>query len=445
MIGTGKTYTMGLHVDSENEQNAGMLMRTLQDVFEKLSEESLSTVYEVFISFIEIYNEKAYDLITNSPEPINVKGQKFTGGTKQLVLNVEQAKIIVQEGNKNRHVRPTKMNSLSSRSHAVFTVYTSIKRNGTETVSSLHIVDLAGSEGIRRTGHVGMALAEGVNINQGLLSIGKVLQALSTGNKVIPYRDSFLTTVLQSSLNSNSYLTLLACISPMSVDISETLSTLRFAQNAKTLKNNPQINTITAECIKAINAKTPRKSLAAPLRHKNTFVTPGARKRTKTDDNINFSTIKKPAGFHSNTFCTPSKLRKVDLFNHNSTDLGYLSAGKKKSMAAPEMNQQIIQIDDLAELQYFNQDMPRDSIESRSSILSLNVSSSTAIDAPPKEVSYSPLVKRCMAEFEATIDEKLKKMFENLQNITLHNANQTMQQPQRAVEEPIVEHVEVRV
>jgi DNA uptake protein ComE-like DNA-binding protein len=424
-LGTGKTYTMGLHVENSDDHNAGMLLRTMQDVFVKLSEMPNQIEQEIFISFIEIYNEKAYDLITNSMEPINVRGQKFVGGSKERVMNVEQARHIVMEGNKNRHVRPTKMNVSSSRSHAVFTVYASIKRGALHTNSSLHIVDLAGSEGIRRTGHQGLALTEGVNINQGLLSIGKVLQALSTGAKVIPYRDSFLTTVLQSSLNANAYLTLLACISPMAVDISETLNTLRFALNAKTYKNNPQINSITAECLRTIAAKTPSKTLVGqPLRAKNSFATPSAKRTySKAHESTisSLSTIKKPV--HSNTFCTPSKLRKVDLFKHNATDLGYLSAGKKRMTAMPDLpRNHVVDMDDLAELQYFNQDLPsvvRDSIDSRASILSLNVSNSTSIDVAPVPLSYSPLVKRCMAEFEATIDDKLKKMFENLQNVTM--------------------------
>lgn len=107
-------------------------------------------------------------------------------------------------GNKNRHVRPTKMNAQSSRSHAVFTVHLSKKSTNLDgidiiTTSSMNLVDLAGSESVRRTGHIGMAMSEGVNINQGLLSIGKVLHAMKMGFKVIPYRDSVLSLVLQGT------------------------------------------------------------------------------------------------------------------------------------------------------------------------------------------------------------------------------------------------------
>ena len=155
---------------------------------------------EIAASFIEIYNEKVYDLLAeNSTEPIVARGYKYTGGTRKPLSSLEDCSSILLQGNKNRHVRPTKMNSQSSRSHAIFTIHLRKVTNNGEFIrnSCLNLVDLAGSEGVRRTGHQGMAMSEGVNINQGLLSIGKVLQAITLGSKVIPYRDSVLSSVLQ--------------------------------------------------------------------------------------------------------------------------------------------------------------------------------------------------------------------------------------------------------
>lgn len=129
-------------------------------------------------------------------------GFRYTGGSRKSLGSLQDCYAILMQGNKNRHVRPTKMNSQSSRSHAIFTIHmrcTSRRPNGDDSVinSCMNIVDLAGSEGVRRTGHQGVAMSEGVNINQGLLSIGKVLQAMTVGSKVIPYRDSVLSSVLQ--------------------------------------------------------------------------------------------------------------------------------------------------------------------------------------------------------------------------------------------------------
>lgn len=211
--------------------------------------------FDVAVSFIEIYNEKIYDLLSkNSQESIYSKGAKFNGSTKVSIKCSKGANEILQLGNKNRHVRSTILNRTSSRSHAMFSIFVNV--NSTNVSSVMHICDLAGSEGLRSTNHTGIAQKESVNINQGLLSVGKVVQALSSGKKLIPYRDSVLTTVLQDSLNDRSYLTLLGCISPDHCDKNETMSTIRFAQNVKTLdnKNVPEFSSYLSE--KGVSTKT---------------------------------------------------------------------------------------------------------------------------------------------------------------------------------------------
>lgn len=135
--------------------------------------------------------------IFNNIFTIFILGYKFTGGTKKTIGSIHDGYALLNQGTKNRHVRPTKMNPQSSRSHAIFTIYVRNEVSDIITQSCLNLVDLAGSEGVRRTGHQGVALSEGVHINQGLLSIGKVLQAITHGYKVIPYRDSVLSSVLQ--------------------------------------------------------------------------------------------------------------------------------------------------------------------------------------------------------------------------------------------------------
>lgn len=110
------------------------------------------------------------------------------------------AQSILGESSKNRHVRSTKMNSNSSRSHAIVTIHVEIFNDPVHTKACLHFVDLAGSEGVRRTSHKGEALTEGNHINQGLLCIAKVIKALTNETKVIPYRDTVLTTVLQGNI-----------------------------------------------------------------------------------------------------------------------------------------------------------------------------------------------------------------------------------------------------
>lgn len=126
-------------------------------------------------------------------------GQKFGGAKMQAVFNLSDAQKILIEGSQRRQTRPTTMNSNSSRSHAIFSIEVEKRGGDKVTISSLRMVDLAGSEGVRRTNHDGPALTEGVHINKGLLSISNVIKAISRNNALIPYRDSVLSSVLQGS------------------------------------------------------------------------------------------------------------------------------------------------------------------------------------------------------------------------------------------------------
>lgn len=117
------------------------------------------------------------------------------------VHTMADAQKLLVDGNKKRRTRFTDMNPTSSRSHAIFTIKIARRTGDGSVDSALQLVDLAGSEGVRRTNHQGAALNEGVHINQGLLCISRIIKALSKGEKVIPYRDSVLSTVLQGTYN----------------------------------------------------------------------------------------------------------------------------------------------------------------------------------------------------------------------------------------------------
>lgn len=109
--------------------------------------------------------------------------------------------------------------------------------------SKFHLVDLAGSERSKKTGTTGDRFKEGVNINKGLLVLGNVISQLGEGNQgFINYRDSKLTRLLQDSLGGNSVTLMIACISPADYNQEETLSTLRYADRARKIKNKPIVN-----------------------------------------------------------------------------------------------------------------------------------------------------------------------------------------------------------
>lgn len=157
---------------------------------------------------------------------------------------------LIAQGNTVRRVAATNMNEQSSRSHSVFTIKieqkkTSVLETGvsreTLTKAKLNLVDLAGSERADKTGATGSTLKEGANINMSLMALGNVINALAEGvkgkNHHIPYRDSKLTRLLQESLGGNSATCMLAAISPADYNFDETVSTLKYANRAKSIAN----------------------------------------------------------------------------------------------------------------------------------------------------------------------------------------------------------------
>lgn len=149
----------------------------------------------------------------------------------------------------NRSTAATLMNAESSRSHSIFTII--IEMSSTDEASGkemlragkLNLVDLAGSERQKKTGATGLAAIEGSKINLSLSNLGNVISALSDGkSKHIPYRNSKLTRLLQDSLGGNTKTLMIAAISPADYNHDETLSTLRYANRAKNIKNKPKIN-----------------------------------------------------------------------------------------------------------------------------------------------------------------------------------------------------------
>ena len=165
----------------------------------------------------------------------------------------------LQDGSIKRATASTAMNRTSSRSHAIFTLFIDgVRREASAAelddddsalasgiTCKFHLVDLAGSERLKKTKATGDRYKEGVSINLGLLALGNVISALGddSGPKThIPYRDSKLTRLLQDSLGGNSHTLMIACVSPADDNIDETISTLRYADRARKIKNKPIVN-----------------------------------------------------------------------------------------------------------------------------------------------------------------------------------------------------------
>lgn len=205
-----------------------------------------------------MYREDSFDLLQAGKPKVEVRENNkseivLDGLTRKEVNTYDEIQELLRVANAIRSTSATAMNNQSSRSHAIFTVYIHVisVTDGTEFVwnSKLNIVDLAGSERIKKTGASGNTLKEGIAINQGLLALGNVIDALSkrsqnTSASVIhiPYRDSKITRLLKDSLGGNSLTVLIACISPADIHYEETINTLRFASRAMDIVNTTQVN-----------------------------------------------------------------------------------------------------------------------------------------------------------------------------------------------------------
>jgi len=221
-------------------------------LFLKMKQNSDLT-YEVRVSFLELYMEKVFDLLSkNRNEEVDIRedpknGIRINGLTETIASTWEDTLRCLEQGSHNRRTGATAMNHQSSRSHAVFTLtINQIDKVSLASIKSskFHLVDLAGSERASKTHAVGERFAEGVNINKGLLALGNVISALCEGNpnRHIPYRDSKLTRLLQDSLGGNSHTLMIACTSPADSNYEETLSTLRYADRTRKIKNKPIVN-----------------------------------------------------------------------------------------------------------------------------------------------------------------------------------------------------------
>ena len=113
---------------------------------------------------------------------------------------------------------------------------------GWRCIGKLNVVDLAGSEKLSKTGASGQTLEEAKKINQSLSALGNVIKALSAGETHVPFRDSKLTRILQSSLGGNTKTALLLACSPHPDNGAETATTLRFGERAKLIKTKVKIN-----------------------------------------------------------------------------------------------------------------------------------------------------------------------------------------------------------
>lgn len=244
VTGTGKTHTMrgGMKMDDR-----GLIPRLLSNVFrrgKKIEKDSNGeTIVDVHLSYYEIYNDKVYDLL-EPPEmrtpmglPLREKeGKTFVVGlTERPCDDVKDFERLYVEANNNRVTAATKLNAHSSRSHAILRVKVTQTTGDMVLESTASAIDLAGSEDNRRTDNNRDRLVESAAINKSLFVLSQCIDAISRGDKRIPYRESKMTRIL--SLGQNNGITIMILnLAPMRSYHLDTLSSLNVSSRAKRIE-----------------------------------------------------------------------------------------------------------------------------------------------------------------------------------------------------------------
>lgn len=285
--GSGKSYSMmGPSGGRDVVVDPGIIPRLSRGLFEMVAKEVAENEREreaarssgveenalppqlnitVLVSYMEIYQERVNCLLNPKCENLKVREHKVLGvyveGISEVQVDSEESMMqVMHGGNQSRHIAATNMNDRSSRSHAIFSITVIQKRMGkvkdgtvscTELRAKVNLVDLAGSERAKSTGAEGGTLREGANINKSLTVLGQVISALADigkskpdagGRRHVPYRDSTLTFILKESLGGNSKTFMLSTLSPAAANYDETMSTLRYADRAKSIVTRAVVN-----------------------------------------------------------------------------------------------------------------------------------------------------------------------------------------------------------
>eukprot|EP00762_Andalucia_godoyi_P004697 ANDGO_03650.mRNA.1 Kinesin-like protein 5 len=251
--GAGKTYTM-MGCD---HSGPGVMVLTMIDLFKAIENSKADRSVNVYMSYLEVYNEQIRDLLNPSTKSQllelredKAKGMCVANLSQVTPSDADEVLRLLEEGNRNRTQHPTEANATSSRSHAVLQIIIEQqdRASGIKTdvrYAKLSLIDLAGSERAAVTKNSGIRLTEGANINKSLLALGNCINALALGNSgYVPYRNSKLTRLLKDSLGGNCRTVMIAALSPSSFCFEDTHNTLKYANRAKNIKTKVERNVL---------------------------------------------------------------------------------------------------------------------------------------------------------------------------------------------------------
>jgi len=237
--GAGKTYTM-----EGTEDDPGVSHRTITEIFKVVDDASTSCEWTVTGSVIELYRQDIRDLYAMSQDEadqrkLQIRAESIEGLLEKECKTAAELTEVISEASKARKVASTALNKDSSRSHLLFVIkITSINRETGEKIQGkIMIVDLAGSERLAKSMVTGEEAKEAIEINKSLTALGDVIEALTTGQKQIPYRNHKLTMLMQDSVGGTAKTLMFVNCSPANSNLDETVMALKYAQRAKTITN----------------------------------------------------------------------------------------------------------------------------------------------------------------------------------------------------------------
>ena len=238
--GSGKTFTM-----EGTAECRGVNPRSMQLLFERITQSQKEFSYTVSMSMLEIYNESIRDLLAlpaDRGKSLEVRqgpqGNHVPDCRLEIVTSVEAVNELWLEGSRNRSVASTNMNEHSSRSHCVLSVTCACAHRvtGARTVGRLHLIDLAGSERVGKSGAAGERLKEAQALNTSLSALGDVIQARAERQKHVPFRNGVLTHLLADSLSGDSKTLMVVNASPVLATSEETFCSLNFASRVRSVE-----------------------------------------------------------------------------------------------------------------------------------------------------------------------------------------------------------------
>ncbi|KAL1217047.1 Kinesin-like protein KIN-7H [Cardamine amara subsp. amara] len=245
---SGKTYTM-----------SGITDCALVDIYDYIDKHK-EREFILKFSAMEIYNESVRDLLSTDSSPLRLlddpeKGTVVEKLTEETLRDWNHFKELLSVCEAQRQIGETALNEVSSRSHQILrlTVESTAREFFTNEkfstlAATVNFIDLAGSERASQSLSAGTRLKEGCHINRSLLTLGTVIRKLSKGKTGhIPFRDSKLTRILQSSLGGNARTAIICTMSPARIHVEQSRNTLLFASCAKEVTTNAQVNVVMSD------------------------------------------------------------------------------------------------------------------------------------------------------------------------------------------------------